>query len=101
MEAPSLILEALAAVIVPFYLTKAGLSLVIFSGLYLVGSWSASKTTFPLAFTTGIISFLYKFYLIASNVLSYDFIQYSSFSYLVILKSVAVFSAQTPIAYLS
>jgi len=38
MDAPSLILEALAAVIVPFYLTNAGFNLPIFSGLYLVGS---------------------------------------------------------------
>lgn len=68
-EAPSLILEALAAVITPVLL-KAGLNLDIFSLLYLLGSSSYSKVPSLSEIVIGAYSQSNEPLLIAAKALS-------------------------------
>jgi hypothetical protein len=98
-EAPSLSVEALAAVTVPF-LSKTGRSVGIFSSLTFLYSSSSETVTSPFlsAITTGAISFLNAPAFQASAARLYDSMAYASWSSRVMDCALAVFSAQLPIA---
>lgn len=91
-QAPSLIFDELAAVMVPVLL-KAGANELILSSLYLFHSSSSSKisSAFLSLILIGVISSFNNPLLTASMCLLYDNLQYSSWASLVILKSSAVF----------